>query len=149
MNILFSLYLFQFIIHIMLIIYIFCYYSNYIHYSVIALFLGSYRPWNCRSRMAGQTRRDCPNCRSFGRSVSSSHARWLAEIHPDSLCCTACIRCILHWTGHFDRGWRRVMMCCFSCCQRGWFLQWILTRIAVSTFDIMSIIAKIIRIIVE
>ena len=44
--------------------------------------------------------------------------------------------------GHFDCGWRRVMMCCFSCCQRGWFLQWILTRIAVSTFDIMSIIAK-------
>ncbi len=29
--------------------------------------------------------------------------RWLAEIHPDRLCCRACIR-FIHGTGHIDRG---------------------------------------------
>ncbi len=49
-----------------------------IYIILIMPFLGSYGSWNCRSRVEGKTRRDRPN--GWGRAVSSSYERWLAEI---------------------------------------------------------------------
>ena len=49
-------------------------------------FLGSYFAGTCRSRVAGQTRRYCPNRRCFGRPAL--RAGWLAYIknaYPDGV----------------------------------------------------------------
>ncbi len=55
------------------------------------------------------------------------------------------MRRFLHRTGHIDRAWRQVKICCFRSCQRGLFLQWN----PFSCFEIMCIIAKRIKIKVE
>ena len=118
----------MFIIHIMRIIYIILI-MCIILIMLIFSFLGSYFSGACRSRVAGQTRRYRPNRRRIGRSVSSSHACWLAVVYSDRLSWWGCSHATNCWRGNFGRAWRWVMICSFCSCQGGCFLQWILTRI--------------------
>ena len=112
------------VICIMLIIYI-----MYVMCIILIFYcVGSRRTWSRRSRVAGEARCYRPDSWCIGRSVSSSHACWLAVVYSDRLSWWGCSHATNCWRGNFGRAWRWVMMLCFCSCQGGCFLQWILTR---------------------